>query len=87
MTSTSETSGIGVLPDGRLKRGGDGAEMLHRMKRAQNPADFYERNRRILLIPRCGGLGEIRLACCGAEVGDAGRSVSTPVCWLDHTPQ
>ena len=38
----------------------------------QNPADFCERNRRILRVPLCGGLVEIRLTCCGANVGDVG---------------
>jgi hypothetical protein len=51
----------------------------------RNRADFYERNRRILLIPLSGGFVEIRLACCGADVGGVGRSVITPVWQNDHT--
>lgn len=44
----------------------------------RNRADFYERNHRTLLFPLSGGV-EIRLACCGEDVGDVGRSLIAPV--------
>ena len=76
-------------------RPSDGFPNLHRLTAdsarerhcgtGRNRADFYERNRRILLIPLSGGFVEIRLPFCGAGVDGVGRSVITPDCWCGHT--
>ena len=76
---------------------GDGFPNLHRLTTdsarerhcgtVRNRADFYERNRRVLLIPLSGGLVELRLASCGEDVGDVGPSLITPVWRSGHTPE
>ena len=76
-------------------RPSDGFPHLHRItagsardfgrETGRHCADFYVRNRRIVLIPLSGGLVEIRLACRGVDVVRVARRLITSVCWCGRT--
>ena len=51
----------------------------------QNPADFYERNRRILRVPFGGGVVEFSFASAVAEVGASVAGLFTRIRWFVHT--